>query len=64
MSDLRMAASVLKGKELASGVRLLVAPASKKDQELAKDEGIMKIFEDAGASILPNSFLAMRGLWF
>ena len=55
MSDLRMAASVLKGKELASGVRLLVAPASKKDQELAKDEGIMKIFEDAGASILPNS---------
>jgi 3-isopropylmalate/(R)-2-methylmalate dehydratase large subunit len=55
MSDLRMAASVLKGKELASGVRLLVAPASKKDQQLAKDEGIMKIFEDAGASILPNS---------
>lgn len=55
MSDLRMAASVLKGKKLASGVRLLVAPASKKDQELAKDEGIMKIFEDAGASILPNS---------
>lgn len=55
MSDLRMAASVLKGKEIASGVRLLVAPASKKDQELAKDEGIMKIFEDAGASILPNS---------
>ena len=55
MSDLRMAASVLKGKELASGVRLLVAPASKKDQDLAKDEGIMKIFEDAGASILPNS---------
>ena len=55
MSDLRMAASVLKGKELASGVRLLVAPASKKDQQLAKNEGIMKIFEDAGASILPNS---------
>ena len=55
MSDLRMAASVLKGKKLASGVRLLVAPASKKDQALAKDEGIMKSFEDAGASILPNS---------
>ena len=25
------------------------------NQQLAKDEGIMKIFEDAGASILPNS---------
>ena len=48
MSDLRMAANILKGKELASGVRLLVAPASKKDQNLAKDEGIMKVFEDAG----------------
>ena len=55
MSDLRMAANILKGKELASGVRLLVAPASKKDQNLAKDEGIMKVFEDAGATILPNS---------
>ena len=55
MSDLRMAASILKGKELASGVRLLVAPASKKDQNSAKDEGIMKVFEDAGATILPNS---------
>ena len=55
MSDLRMAANILKGKELASGVRLLVAPASKKDQNLAKDEGIMKVFEDAGATILPKS---------
>ena len=55
LSDLRMAASVLKGKKLASGVRLLVAPASLKDQETAKTEGIMQIFEDIGASILPNS---------
>ena len=55
LSDLRMAASVLKGKKLASGVRLLVAPASLKDQETAKTEGIMQIFEDIGASILQNS---------
>ena len=55
LSDLRMAASVLKGRKLASGVRLLVAPASLKDQETAKTEGIMQIFEDIGASILPNS---------
>lgn len=55
LSDLRMAAAILKDRELASGVRLLIAPASKKDQQSAKDEGIMKVFEDAGASILPNS---------
>ena len=44
MSDLRMAANILKGKELASGVRLLVASSSNKDQNLAKVEGIMIVF--------------------
>ena len=53
--DLRMAAEVLRGRLIASSVKLLVAPASRRDQERAADEGVMTILEDAGASILPNA---------
>lgn len=53
LSDMRMAAQILKGRSLRS--KLLVAPSSKADQEIATDEGLMAIFEDAGATILPNS---------
>lgn len=53
LSDLRMAAALIKGKTLRA--KLLVAPSSKQDQDRAEAEGLMKIFEDAGASILPNS---------
>ena len=55
LDDLRMAASVLKGRKLAPGVELLVAPASRRDQETAASEGIMAVFEEAGARILPNA---------
>ncbi len=55
LDDLRMAASVLKGRKLAPGVELLVAPASRRDQETAASEGIMAVFEDAGARVLPNA---------
>ena len=53
LSDLRMAAALIKGKTLRA--KLLVAPSSKQDQDRAEAEGLMKIFEDAGGSILPNS---------
>ena len=53
LSDLRMAASILRGQKLRS--KLLVAPSSKADQDLAEAEGLMQVFEDAGATILPNS---------
>jgi 3-isopropylmalate/(R)-2-methylmalate dehydratase large subunit len=33
----------------------MVAPSSRRDQDRAESEGIMKIFEDAGARILPNA---------
>ena len=33
----------------------MVAPASRRDQERAAAEGIMAVFEDAGARILPNA---------
>lgn len=53
--DLRNAASILKGHKAARGVELLIAPSSARDQERAQREGIMQIFEDAGAQILPNA---------
>jgi 3-isopropylmalate/(R)-2-methylmalate dehydratase large subunit len=55
LEDLRMAATVLKGRRVASGVELLVAPASRRDQERARDEGLLGIFEAAGAKLLPNA---------
>lgn len=55
LADLRMAADALRGQRLAPGVRLLVAPSSARDQAQAEHEGIMALFEDAGATILPNS---------
>ncbi|MGN6764301.1 MAG: aconitase family protein, partial [Rhizobiaceae bacterium] len=53
--DLKRAASILRGRHTATGTELMVAPSSRRDQDRAVDEGIMKIFEDAGARILPNA---------
>jgi 3-isopropylmalate/(R)-2-methylmalate dehydratase large subunit len=53
--DLRAAASVLRGKKVASNVKLLVAPASKQDQAIAETEGVMQTLIDAGARVLPNA---------
>ena len=53
--DLAAAARVLQGQTLASHVTLLVAPSSRRDQDRAAEDGIMGIFEQAGAKILPNA---------
>jgi len=55
LDDLRMAASVLKGRQTAANVSLLLAPASLKDQETAREEGTLGILLDAGAKLLPNA---------
>jgi 3-isopropylmalate/(R)-2-methylmalate dehydratase large subunit len=49
LEDLQMAAQVLKGKKIASGVRLLVAPASRKVFNDALRDGTIQILSDAGA---------------
>ena len=51
LSDLRDAASILKGNKIAGGVRMLVIPASKEIYSKALDEGLIKIFVDAGALV-------------
>jgi 3-isopropylmalate/(R)-2-methylmalate dehydratase large subunit len=61
LADLRMAARVLKGRKAARGVRVMVAPASLRDQETARREGTLGILLDAGAELLPNACGACAG---
>ncbi|MDX8035242.1 3-isopropylmalate dehydratase large subunit [Lentzea sp. BCCO 10_0856] len=49
IEDLRAAADVIKGKHVASGVRMLVVPGSMRVRKQAEDEGLDKVFLDAGA---------------
>ena len=49
LDDLRLAASVMKGRKVASGVRVLVVPGSEEVKQLAIDEGLDRVFKDAGA---------------
>jgi 3-isopropylmalate/(R)-2-methylmalate dehydratase large subunit len=61
LDDLRAAAQVLRGHRVAAGVRLMVAPASLKDQEAARDEGVMQSLLDAGAELFPTACGACAG---
>jgi 3-isopropylmalate/(R)-2-methylmalate dehydratase large subunit len=49
LSDLREAASVLEGRRVASGVRMLVVPGSMAVRAAAEAEGLDSIFTAAGA---------------
>ena len=49
ISDLRLAASVLKGRHVAAGVRALIVPGSQEVKRQAEAEGLDVIFTDAGA---------------
>jgi 3-isopropylmalate/(R)-2-methylmalate dehydratase large subunit len=49
LSDLQSAAQVLKGRKVASGVRVLVVPGSQQIKREAEALGLAKIFTDAGA---------------
>ena len=45
------ALQILKGKKVANGTRMLVIPASREIYSKALDEGLLKIFVDAGALV-------------
>ncbi len=51
MSDLRIAADILKGRHIAKGVRLIIIPATKQIYREALKEGLFDIFLDAGAVV-------------
>lgn len=51
--DLMQAAAVLQGRRIADGVRLFVAPGTEASTKRLAHEGLMQIFIDAGAILLP-----------
>ncbi|MBN1847093.1 MAG: 3-isopropylmalate dehydratase large subunit [Deltaproteobacteria bacterium] len=53
MEDLRLAASVLKGKRVAKGLRMIVIPGSQYIYKQSIQEGIIEAFLDSGATIGP-----------
>ena len=61
IDDLRFAAEVLRGRRIANNTRLLVAPASKQDQDWAAKDGTLEALLDAGCELLPNSCGACAG---
>ena len=61
LDDLRFAARVLRGKKIASGVQLMLAPASLQDLAEAKADGTLQILLDAGATLLPSACGACAG---
>ncbi|MFQ5555607.1 MAG: 3-isopropylmalate dehydratase large subunit [Acidimicrobiia bacterium] len=52
--DLEAAATVLEGRRVADGVRLLVAPASRTVLQQAADSGVLGTLIAAGATVLPS----------
>ena len=51
LSDLRDAAKILKGKKISNKTRMLVIPASREVYLNALEEGLIKIFVEAGALV-------------
>ncbi|MBI5928877.1 MAG: 3-isopropylmalate dehydratase large subunit [Chloroflexi bacterium] len=49
ISDLRLAAEMIKGHRVADGVRMLVVPGSQTVKRQAEAEGLHKVFVEAGA---------------
>ncbi len=49
LEDLQAAASILKGRKVAAGVKLLIVPGSQEIKRDAEVSGLAQIFKDAGA---------------
>lgn len=49
MSDLRAAASLIKDRKIAPGIKMLVVPGSESVRRQAEQEGLNKVFLEAGA---------------
>jgi len=62
LSDLRMVADVLRGRKVARGKRLLIAPASNRVIADATADGTLQTLTDAGAYLLPTGCGACAAL--
>jgi 3-isopropylmalate/(R)-2-methylmalate dehydratase large subunit len=61
LDDLKMAARVLKGQQVASTTRLLIAPASTRTTAAAAADGTLAILTEAGAILMPSGCGACAG---
>ena len=62
LEDLAMAVAILKGKKAAKGIRLIIAPASRRVMLAAIDKGYIKTLIESGAIILPPGCGPCMGL--
>ena len=62
IEDLRQAAAVLEGKKVANSVRGIVSPATPKIFSQALEEGIIKVFMDAGFCVTNPTCGACLGM--
>jgi len=62
LSDLHMVADVLRGRTVARGTRLLIAPASNRVIAAATADGTLQVLTDAGAYLLPTGCGACAAL--
>jgi 3-isopropylmalate/(R)-2-methylmalate dehydratase large subunit len=62
LSDLHMAAEVLRGRHVAPGVRFLIAPASTRITAQAARDGTLATLTEAGAMLLPTGCGACAGM--
>jgi 3-isopropylmalate/(R)-2-methylmalate dehydratase large subunit len=51
LEDLRIAAEIMRGKKVAKGVRAIIIPATQKIYMDAMEEGLLKIFMEAGCAV-------------
>ncbi|MDB5369073.1 MAG: 3-isopropylmalate dehydratase large subunit [Roseomonas sp.] len=51
MTDLRQVAEILRGRQVAPGVRMIVVPATQKIWRQALAEGLLEVFAAAGAAV-------------
>jgi len=51
--DLEVAAGILKGRRVAPNVRLLITPATEDSTRRLHREGLLDVFQEAGAFVLP-----------
>lgn len=61
LSDLQMAARILRGRTVSSSVRLLIAPASTRMLDAAARDGTLAALTSAGAILLPSGCGACAG---
>jgi len=62
LSDLHMAAEVVRGRRVAPGVRFLIAPASQQTTATAASDGTLATLTEAGAILLPTGCGACAGM--